>query len=689
MRVRRQRAKLLVSLATVMVLIVLAPLMAQAQSVARPSQDQIISFYNGHPYDEDHAVTYASEPSVAAPYKEGRLSDAAMQEGLNYVNLVRYVAGVPAGVTLSEEYIGYAQAGALVNAANNVMAHEPKKPAGMSDQLYQKGYKGTSSGNLSYSSSTSFNPVQSVRLYLSDDDASNVGRVGHRRWVLNPNMTQTGFGQARSANGASHGCMYVISGAYNTDYSGIAWPARNMPVQLFASNDPWSYSLPAEYIGADPRVKLTRKSDGRTWYFSTSQSDGEFYVSATNGYGRLGCLIFRPSGIGTYVPGDEYTVQITGTRADETYTVSFFNMTSEPCVSLDLAKVSISQNAVTYDGSAKTQTVSVTINGRSLAEGTDYTVAYANNVNAGNARVTVSGKGDYYGENSSLFTISPRDIASAHITAISEQLYTGKALEPAPNVSANGATLRNGTDYTCSYANNINAGTATVTITGKGNYTGTKSATFTIKRPNYTVTFNAQGGTSTASQTVALLNKASKPSDPSRSGYIFKGWYTSASGDAPFDFNTAITGNTTVYAQWAQTQVMHRLYNKWTGEHFYTADTSERDSLVKVGWTYEGAGWVAPVKWGTPVYRLYNRYVPGGDHHYTTDVEERDVLVRAGWTSEGVGWYSGGSVPVYRQYNPFAVTGTHNYTADKHENDELVKLGWKEEGIGWYAVSAE
>ncbi|BEK83780.1 hypothetical protein B19861_17220 [Bifidobacterium adolescentis] len=73
------------------------------------------------------------------------------------------------------------------------------------------------------------------------------------------------------------------------------------------------------------------------------------------------------------------------------------------------------------------------------------------------------------------------------------------------------------------------------------------------------------------------------------------------------------------------------------------------------------------------MYRLYDRYT--GEHFYTSDVSERDHLVSVGWPYEGVGWRSGGSVPVYRQYNPYARTGTHNYTADGSENDRLVSVG--------------
>ena len=136
---------------------------------------------------------------------------------------------------------------------------------------------------------------------------------------------------------------------------------------------------------------------------------------------------------------------------------------------------------------------------------------------------------------------------------------------------------------------------------------------------------------------------------------------------------------------------MHRLYNRYTGEHFYTSSSSERDRLVDVGWTSEGVGWIAPTKSNTPVYRLYNPYVTGGDHHYTTSASERDELVKVGWRDEGVGWYSDDAkgAPLYRQYNPYATTGTHNYTTSKDENDHLVSVGWKAEGIGWYGVEVD
>lgn len=132
--------------------------------------------------------------------------------------------------------------------------------------------------------------------------------------------------------------------------------------------------------------------------------------------------------------------------------------------------------------------------------------------------------------------------------------------------------------------------------------------------------------------------------------------------------------------------LMYRMYNKNSGEHFYTADRQERNGLRVLGWTYEGIGWIASVS-GSPVWRLYNENA--GDHHYTTDEREREALIRAGWKDEGIGWYSSGSRPLYRQYNPNAKSGSHNFTSSEAERDFLLSAGWRDESIAWYGLQGD
>jgi glucan-binding YG repeat protein len=122
----------------------------------------------------------------------------------------------------------------------------------------------------------------------------------------------------------------------------------------------------------------------------------------------------------------------------------------------------------------------VSIGSTNLKEGTDYTVACDNNTNVGTATITITGKGNYTGTKTATFEIEPASITGSSITGLSTKTYTGKAITQTPVVKSGSTTLIEGSDYTVSYKNNTNPGTATVIITGSGNYTGTKEVTFTI-----------------------------------------------------------------------------------------------------------------------------------------------------------------------------------------------------------------
>lgn len=85
---------------------------------------------------------------------------------------------------------------------------------------------------------------------------------------------------------------------------------------------------------------------------------------------------------------------------------------------------------------------------------------------------------------------SKTSITKAVVKKIEDQVYTGQAKTPSLTITYNGGNLKAGVDYAVSYKNNTNIGTATITITGKGNYTGETAATFNIivrKNASYTV----------------------------------------------------------------------------------------------------------------------------------------------------------------------------------------------------------
>ena len=95
--------------------------------------------------------------------------------------------------------------------------------------------------------------------------------------------------------------------------------------------------------------------------------------------------------------------------------------------------------------------------------------------------------------------------------AISNKTYTGSAIKPAPVVKDGTRTLKAGTDYTVSYKNNTALGTATITITGKGNYSGSRSVTFKIVKPVSSLTHRAKSITDSISLSKPTRRKIWEP----------------------------------------------------------------------------------------------------------------------------------------------------------------------------------
>lgn len=143
--------------------------------------------------------------------------------------------------------------------------------------------------------------------------------------------------------------------------------------------------------------------------------------------------------------------------------------------------VELGQNEYVYDGNVKEPSVTVYNNDKEVAKD-QYTVSYSNNTNAGIAQVTIYGLGNFEGTTTKTFEIKPANIKDSTIAlTITEYVYDGMEITPKPSVTIGTYRLIEDTDYTLSYSDNVNAGTATATVNGKGNYTGTKSSQYTIK----------------------------------------------------------------------------------------------------------------------------------------------------------------------------------------------------------------
>lgn len=140
-------------------------------------------------------------------------------------------------------------------------------------------------------------------------------------------------------------------------------------------------------------------------------------------------------------------------------------------------------SSYTYTGNAITPDVIVTMNGRMLNRGTDYVVNYSNNTNVGTATMTVTGIGSFSGTKTINYVIEAKNIENCITTAVNNYQYTGNTYTPSVTLtdSTTGKTLTAGTDYTITYSNNTNPGTASITVTALSrNYTGSKVISFKI-----------------------------------------------------------------------------------------------------------------------------------------------------------------------------------------------------------------
>lgn len=130
-----------------------------------------------------------------------------------------------------------------------------------------------------------------------------------------------------------------------------------------------------------------------------------------------------------------------------------------------------------------------------LQQNKDYKVNYENNVNEGQAKVTITGIKNYTGKITKTFNISKnikqedkKDISKLKITQIESKIYTGKLITPEVRIFDNNNVLIKDKDYTINYINNLNIGTGKAIIVGKGNYIGEIELEFKIigKDINYT-----------------------------------------------------------------------------------------------------------------------------------------------------------------------------------------------------------
>lgn len=289
----------------------------------------------------------------------------------------------------------------------------------------------------------------------------------------------------------------------------------------------------------------------------------------------------------TLTVGTDYTVSdLTGTEPGS-YPVTVAgtgNYTGEVTKSFTISKAQISSAAITYDAGPYGYTgkewkpeVTVSFNSATLTAGNDYTVSYENNINAGTAKIIITGIGDHFtGLTEKTFTINSAEISGCTFAPIADVTYNTKAHTPEVTVAISGRTLEADKDYTVSYASNVNAGTATVTVTGKGNFTGSANTTFTIAKAD----LNLSVYTISSLCTETEVKTSTLPSnfflaDETETGFSIA--LTAAGGDAIFTQAPAVVDG--------ENMITYQL-NGGTGEATFNVTVTPVSSNYKAG-TYD------------------------------------------------------------------------------------------------------
>ncbi|QOV89115.1 hypothetical protein [Humisphaera borealis] len=241
-------------------------------------------------------------------------------EALVRLRTYRYLCDIAWDVGYDDNYIDLCQHGAELMAMLNELTHTPKKTDGVSDEFYAKAKQGCGSSNIF----TSSNIVASVDAYMDDSDRSNIDRLGHRRWILNPRMANTGFG----AGPGKFSAMYSFdSKRENTpDYDYVAFPPRGyFPANMFRASQAWHISVNPKHHTVSTGAKMTIYAVDQKLKRSAEPLELNYQNVNLDPFGISNAIIARPKTL-PLRPGAMFEVVVSGLtpRGDQPKEISYF-----------------------------------------------------------------------------------------------------------------------------------------------------------------------------------------------------------------------------------------------------------------------------------------------------------------------------------------------------------------------------
>ncbi len=367
-----------------------------------------------------------------------------------------------------------------------------------------------------------------------------------------------------------------------------------------------------------------------------------------------------------------------------------------------------------YSGGPIEQTPQVFLDGVQLSEGTDFQLSYANNIDAtrypNQAVMTITGVGAYGGTLNKVFDINRASLSRASIDPIPTQIYNGAAQMPMLLVKLGDRQLVQDRDFTVQYSDNVEPGTATVTITGIGNYTASITTEFLIE---------ADSGEEEKPKPIDPI--PGENSDPEPDGSVDPAPGVDVGDASQGNSSSAITGvwKKTAGKWWfaydASTQAAQN--KSWPVDEWVTIDGKryhfDSKGYMSTKWLWSGSHWCwlgtdgamktgwakASGKWyfmnGDGIMQTGKQDI-GGKTYFLTG----SGAMKTGWNSEHDGWYyytsSGAMAKGWAKVkgkwyyldpaNGLMKTGFYDIDGVRYYSSDsgAMQTGWKKFDSKWY-----
>lgn len=307
------------------------------------------------------------------------------------------------------------------------------------------------------------------------------------------------------------------NGDYKTDYAS-AFETFTLTVDITAP------TLSAGSATRDSETTATVKftsSEAGTYYYEVVESGAATPTIGTTGAGTS-CIsgenTISLNSLAGAAAKDIYIVaKDAAGNVSDTLKIEISEFIPIYTISAEPTQLNFESKTVGYTEAPAAQTVTITNTGNqtvtvTLPTSTNYTITAGTGFANGTATLAPNGTAEFTvrpvtgldadshsetltissnhttsAEVSLAFTVEPKSLVDAQVNVTGDYTYDGNEKKPsgsAVTVTLNDETLTESTDYELTYSNNVNAGTATVQVTGKGNYTGTATGSFTIAKAN-------------------------------------------------------------------------------------------------------------------------------------------------------------------------------------------------------------